>query len=216
MLELKNICVSFRSERQDKVFGHTRQQVLFDVSLNVKRGTCLGILGESGSGKSTLAGRLGELYQIPVLHLDTVHWLPGWEEKAEEQERSEVRAFMDRNASWVIDGNYRKLEYERRLQEADRIIFMDFNRFSCLFRASRRYLVHKGRARNSMTEGCEEKLDLEFIRWILWDSRTRKQKKLWQAMKETCGEKTVVLKNQRQLDGFLEFLSGQKDPTEFP
>ena len=54
MLELKNICVSFRSERQDKVFGHTRQQVLFDVSLNLKRWTCLGILGESGSGKSTM------------------------------------------------------------------------------------------------------------------------------------------------------------------
>ena len=172
--------------------------------------------GYSGSGKSTLARRLGKLYQSPVLHLDTVHWLPGWEEKEEEQERSEGRAFMDRNASWVIDGNYRKLEYERRLQEADRIIFMDFNRFSCLFRAYRRYLDHKGRARSSMTEGCEEKLDLEFIRWILWDSRTRKQKKLWRAMKETCGEKTVVLKNQRQLDGFLESLSGPKDPTEFP
>ena len=44
MLELKNINVSFRSERQDKIFGHTRQQVLFDVSLAVKEGTCLGIL----------------------------------------------------------------------------------------------------------------------------------------------------------------------------
>lgn len=54
MLELKNISVSFRSERQDKIFGHTRQQVLFDVSLAVKEGTCLGILGESGSGKSTM------------------------------------------------------------------------------------------------------------------------------------------------------------------
>ena len=54
MLELKNIKVSFRSERQDKIFGHTRQQVLFDVSLTVKEGTCLGILGESGSGKSTM------------------------------------------------------------------------------------------------------------------------------------------------------------------
>ena len=54
MLELKNINVSFRSERQDKIFGHTRQQVLFDVSLAVKEGTCLGILGESGSGKSTM------------------------------------------------------------------------------------------------------------------------------------------------------------------
>ena len=54
MLELKNINVSFRSERQGKIFGHTRQQVLFDVSLTVKDGTCLGILGESGSGKSTM------------------------------------------------------------------------------------------------------------------------------------------------------------------
>ena len=54
MLELKNINVSFRSERQDNIFGHTRQQVLFDVSLTVKEGTCLGILGESGSGKSTM------------------------------------------------------------------------------------------------------------------------------------------------------------------
>ena len=54
MLELKNINVSFRSERQDKIFGRTRQQVLFDVSLAVKEGTCLGILGDSGSGKSTM------------------------------------------------------------------------------------------------------------------------------------------------------------------
>ena len=54
MLELKNICVSFRSERQEKIFGTSRTQVLFDVCLSVPQGTCLGILGESGSGKSTL------------------------------------------------------------------------------------------------------------------------------------------------------------------
>ena len=28
MLELKHINVSFRTERQDRIFGHTRQQVL--------------------------------------------------------------------------------------------------------------------------------------------------------------------------------------------
>ncbi len=54
MLEVSNIYVSFRSERQEKLFGTTRDQVLFDVSLKVPQGTCLGILGESGSGKSTL------------------------------------------------------------------------------------------------------------------------------------------------------------------
>ena len=55
MLEVNNVCVSFRSERQEKIFGTARNQVLFDVSLKVSQGTCLGILGESGSGKSTLA-----------------------------------------------------------------------------------------------------------------------------------------------------------------
>ena len=54
MLEVNNVCVSFRSERQEKLFGTTRDQVLFDVSLKVPKGTCLGILGESGGGKSTL------------------------------------------------------------------------------------------------------------------------------------------------------------------
>ena len=54
MLEVNNVCVSFRSERQEKIFGTARNQVLFDVSLKVSQGTCLGILGESGSGNSTL------------------------------------------------------------------------------------------------------------------------------------------------------------------
>ena len=39
MLELKHINVSFRTERQDRIFGHTRQQVLFDVSMTVRDGT---------------------------------------------------------------------------------------------------------------------------------------------------------------------------------
>ena len=44
MLEVNNVCVSFRSERQEKLFGITRDQVLFDVSLKVPQGTCLGIV----------------------------------------------------------------------------------------------------------------------------------------------------------------------------
>ncbi|HIU75386.1 MAG TPA: ABC transporter ATP-binding protein [Candidatus Pelethocola excrementipullorum] len=54
MLELKDVKVSFRSERQKTIFGSVRKQVLYDVSVGVKRGECLGILGESGSGKSTM------------------------------------------------------------------------------------------------------------------------------------------------------------------
>ena len=54
MLEVKNVDVSFRSERQTRIFGTDRTQVLHDISIKVDKGSCLGILGESGSGKSTL------------------------------------------------------------------------------------------------------------------------------------------------------------------
>ena len=37
MLKLDKICVSFRRECRDKLFGHTKQQVLFDVSAEVKK-----------------------------------------------------------------------------------------------------------------------------------------------------------------------------------
>ena len=62
MLELKDIVVSFKKEVQKKIFGTERKTVLHGISLAVRKGESLGILGESGSGKSTtgrvLAGLL--------------------------------------------------------------------------------------------------------------------------------------------------------------
>ncbi|CAN5686044.1 hypothetical protein BH24CHL4_BH24CHL4_24990 [soil metagenome] len=36
------------------------------------------IVGSAGLGKSTLARRLGTLLDLPVAHLDTLYWQPGW------------------------------------------------------------------------------------------------------------------------------------------
>ena len=66
----------------------------------------IAILGTSGSGKSTLAKQLGEQCGAPVLHLDAVHFLPGWVERAPEEEKTILSRFLDEHDSWVIDGNY--------------------------------------------------------------------------------------------------------------
>ena len=69
----------------------------------------IAILGFAGSGKSTLARTLGEISGAPVLHLDTVQFLPNWEIRDPEEKQRLVEEFLDSHLSWVIDGNYRKL-----------------------------------------------------------------------------------------------------------
>lgn len=117
------------------------------------------ILGTSGSGKSTLAQTLGAQRSAPVLHLDAVHFLPGWKERPLEQEREMVTCFLDENPSWVMDGNYTKTCMARRLAEADQILVLYFGRFTCLYRVVRRWLQNRGRVAKkswiwNLSAGC--------------------------------------------------------------
>lgn len=163
----------------------------------------IAVLGYSGAGKSTLAARLGELYGLPVLHLDKVHFLSNWEERELSEKRRIVADFMNNNDGWVIDGNYSKLFRAERLEQADMIVLMLFDRFSCLRRVIKRYRKFKGKTRPDMGEGCNEKLDLEFIWWVLHGGRTKKKKADYKAICDKYPDKVTVLKNQRQLDEFL-------------
>ena len=36
------------------------------------------VIGSAGSGKSTLSQKLGQIYSLPVVHLDKYYWKPNW------------------------------------------------------------------------------------------------------------------------------------------
>ena len=164
------------------------------------------IIGYSGSGKSTLARKLAQVYGVEVLHFDTVQFLPGWDVRDEAEKRRITKEFMDTHTAWVIDGNYSKLFYERRMMEADRIILLLFNRFSCFFRAYCRYLKYNNDTRPDMAEGCKEKFDFAFAKWILWEGRTKQAADRYRQVMCRYSEKVTVIKNQRQLDRFIKEL----------
>lgn len=160
------------------------------------------IIGYSGSGKSTLAGKIAKHQNCPVVYIDTIFWLPGWVSRPREDCNRILKEFLDSNDSWVIDGTYSKNNYDRRLEEADRIIFMNFNRFNCLYRALKRRIKYSGISRDSMTVGCPEKFDFEFFLWIMFKGRNKVNKGHFKKALDNYGDKVIVIKNQRQLDAF--------------
>lgn len=166
----------------------------------------IAIIGYSGSGKSTLAEKIGSRYGAEVLHLDTVQFMPGWEIRPAEEQEGIVSEFMASHTAWVIDGNYSKLLYERRMEEADIIIELVFGRISCLCRVVRRYLKYRNRTRPDMAAGCSEKLDREFIMWVLRDGRTSGTRARYRNVASKYRDKTVILRNQRQTNRYLKTL----------
>lgn len=161
------------------------------------------IIGYSGSGKSTLAQELGNRLGCEVLHLDCVHWLPGWKERDNAGQNQIVSEFMDSHNSWVIDGNYKSACYARRMKEATQIIFLDFPVYLCLYRVWKRYFTYRGKSRESMSEGCEEKIDKEFIWWIIHEGRDKIHKARYRKVCKEYSEKTVILKNPKAVKNFL-------------
>ena len=170
----------------------------------------IAILGFSGCGKSTLARTLGEKYQLPVLHLDSLHFETDWAEKPRERELAEIRAFLDSHEGWVIDGNYSKLEQPRRLAEADAIILLELNRFVCLWRVLKRWLTYRGQSRPDMAAGCKEKVDWEFLRWVLHDGRSKGKKAAYDRVAQEYSHKVTRIRTVKQQREFLRKLEEQR------
>lgn len=96
------------------------------------------IIGYSGAGKTTFAKYLESKLNIPRLSLDEVHFNEG-RQNTEKNDIEVVNKFLNDNFEWIIDGNYTYCLFDRRLEEADLIYFLDFKVWVCLFQAIKRY-----------------------------------------------------------------------------
>lgn len=122
------------------------------------------IIGSSGAGKSTLARALGRAMGLPVVHLDKLWWLPGWQNRSREEFDALLAGELAKDA-WIMDGNYaRTLDW--RLSRADCVILLEMPRLVCIAGVLGRIARSRGRTRPDMAAGCPERLDWEFLRWV--------------------------------------------------
>lgn len=166
----------------------------------------IAVIGYSGAGKSTLAKRLALQFNLPLLYLDTVHFKPHWTERDDDESREVIGEWMDQHADWVIDGNYTELLQERRYDEADYIVFLDFPVRLCMKRVKQRFKEYEGGSRESVTMGCEEKLDDEFIDWVKHGCRTKYKVAAYDRTEKRYGDKFVRCKTDADVDNFVNNL----------
>ena len=161
------------------------------------------IVGCSGAGKSVFARRLGERTGLPVVHLDKVYWRAGWTESDSGEWRIAV-AELIAEPRWILDGNYGST-LETRLLRADTVFFFDMPRWLSLVRVVRRTLRDYGRTRADLAEGCPERFDWSFLKYI-WSFHRKHRPKTIMSLNAYRGE-IITFRSRADVAAYLHGLA---------
>ena len=168
------------------------------------------IVGQPGSGKSSLAQALGRRSGLPVIHIDKIHWQPGWVERSK-AEKTRLCEEAEQRERWIFEGGH-SATWRSRLARADMLIWIDRPVGLRLWRVVRRSIVDLGRTRPDMADGCPEQLRWlpEFIAYI-WTTRNSGSEKIAQLTKLAHPHCRVVrLRSDEEVARFVaEFPAGE-------
>ena len=160
------------------------------------------IIGQPGSGKSTLARHFGEVLHLPVVHIDTIHWQPGWVERPA-AEKGRLCHEVHRQEEWIFEGGH-SATWPERLQRADTLIWLNFPLSVRAWRVFTRTLKHYGKSRPDLPENCPERFNWEFTHWI-WSTRNTGRNKM-QAFYDSVpdNKEKHQLRNRAQVNAMLQ------------
>lgn len=158
------------------------------------------IIGSPGSGKSTLGKYLSEKLNIPLVNLDKLFWKDGWVRRSREEFDALLLNELEKEA-WIVDGNYQRT-IELRLKHADTVIFFDYNRFLCLWRVLKRVVTNYGKVRDDMGEGCRERFDWEFLRYV-YSFNDKEREKIYKKLSTNPSVRVIIIKKRKDLKTIL-------------
>ena len=160
--------------------------------------------GVTGSGKTTLARRLSDVTGLPWTEADTVNWLPGWQQRALEDQRERITALCSQDA-WILDSAYGSW-VDLVLPRTELVVALDWPRWRSLARLVRR-TVARTTDRREVCGGNVETWRQTFSRdsIILWHFRSfagkRARLDAWEA--DPCAPPVLRFRSPRELERWL-------------
>lgn len=105
---------------------------------------------------------IADITGYKLIHLDCEYWQPSWTKTLKEVWVEKQKGFI-KGKKWIIDGNYNS-SMELRFAAADLVIFLDINRYICMWSAFKR----QGKKRSDLPDYLEEKMNFEFVDFLKW------------------------------------------------
>lgn len=164
------------------------------------------VIGAGGSGKSTFSIELSNITNLPVQHLDKLFWEENWVER----DKGDFKKLHDewiREEHWIIDGNgYDSMS--SRLDRADTIIFLDYSRILSILSATHRAIKFRGTARPMMQKNCNEKIDINFLKFLIyiWNYNKIMKPKMLDLIRTKKNKNVKIFKNRLKASDWLETL----------
>lgn len=82
------------------------------------------LVGNIAGGKTRLSHRLAEIYSLPLIHVDSIQFLPGMKIRPLDETRKKLSEVTGQE-QWIIDGHGPLDQIQSRFDAADRIVFVD-------------------------------------------------------------------------------------------
>lgn len=123
------------------------------------------VIGSPGSGKSTVARWLGEVTDLPIFHMDQIHYSAGWAERSRAL-KIEMANEVEARERWIFEGGLSATQ-QNRADRADLIVWLDLPLPLRMWRVLRRTVTQYGRTRPDMPDDCPERFSPSFYWWIL-------------------------------------------------
>ena len=163
----------------------------------------IAVVGPVGAGKSRLANELGRALGIPVLHLDTLFWKPGWVPTPPDEWKAVQRRELAADA-WIADAQFDDVLPEW-FQAADTVVFVDASPLRCFWRVSRRRMNRAGSVGvPAGTEPASPQRALWKFLGNQWRYRRKTRRELLAELaRERDGRQVVVVRRDRDAAAFL-------------